>query len=399
MIKQKHPEMKAQRLDRITTLPETIIETVLCLLPIEEAARTSILSREWRYKWTTIPKLVFRRCTVKTSTEEGHLSDRELLCDLSHARREEEMKRKLFYAIYQVLLLHQGPIQEFILTMNVHDTCFEMDQILLHLSRKHMVLKLTLELNYFTLPLSLFSLHQLTDLSLYGCQIKHVPVFNGFGSLTSLSLEMVWISMESLLHLLSLCPSLKSFILLTTSDLINGGNNTTIMEFFECLPVIEHLTTSCYLSEYGLHVSVPEELPNSLIHLKYFCFKEMMVEESDEWTFLSVLIHCSPNLEKIKLEMLKDVDDCFEESITFEEYSDFWLEHLNELEIEGFRNYKTELDFVKVILARSPNLKKVVLRTWMHDKDKELETLTILLSAPCASPVKIIVKNDCRAQP
>ncbi|KAJ0428594.1 putative FBD domain-containing protein [Helianthus annuus] len=171
------------------------------------------------------------------------------------------------------------------------------------------------------------------------------------------------------------------------------------MEFFECLPVIEHLTTSCYLSEYGLHVSVPEELPNSLIHLKYFCFKEMMVEESDEWTFLSVLIHCSPNLEKIKLEMLKDVDDCFEESITFEEYSDFWLEHLNELEIEGFRNYKTELDFVKVILARSPNLKKVVLRTWMHDKDKELETLTILLSAPCASPVKIIVKNDCRAQP
>ncbi|MFS8031599.1 putative F-box-like domain superfamily protein [Helianthus anomalus] len=76
MIQQTLPEMeakhlsKAQQLDRITTLPQSIIETILCLLPIEETARTSILSREWRFKWTTIPKLVFLDDTVKRSTED-----------------------------------------------------------------------------------------------------------------------------------------------------------------------------------------------------------------------------------------------------------------------------------------------------------------------------------------
>ncbi|KAJ0432731.1 putative leucine-rich repeat domain superfamily, F-box-like domain superfamily [Helianthus annuus] len=65
MIRRKQPKVKGKRLpkvervDRITTLPQAIVETILCLLPIEEAARTSVLSREWRYKWTTIPKLEF----------------------------------------------------------------------------------------------------------------------------------------------------------------------------------------------------------------------------------------------------------------------------------------------------------------------------------------------------
>ncbi|KAK1416950.1 hypothetical protein QVD17_26070 [Tagetes erecta] len=35
--------------DRISTLPQTIIETILCLVSIKEAARTSILSTEWRF--------------------------------------------------------------------------------------------------------------------------------------------------------------------------------------------------------------------------------------------------------------------------------------------------------------------------------------------------------------
>nr|GEZ00207.1 F-box/FBD/LRR-repeat protein At1g13570-like [Tanacetum cinerariifolium] len=40
------------------------------------------------------------------------------------------------------------------------------------------------------------------------------------------------------------------------------------------------------------------------------------------------------------------------------DYSDIWLEHLNELEIGKFANLKVELKFVKLILAKSPVLKK-----------------------------------------
>ncbi|KAF5806783.1 putative FBD domain-containing protein [Helianthus annuus] len=78
-------------------------------------------------------------------------------------------------------------------------------------------------------------------------------------------------------------------------------------------------------------------------------------------------------------------------SVMFEEYSYVWLEHLNELEIEDFSNFEPELEFVKFILARSPNLKKVILLTRKVDKNEESEMLKILLRVPRASPVEIIV--------
>ncbi|KAM0058877.1 putative F-box-like domain superfamily protein [Helianthus debilis subsp. tardiflorus] len=144
--------MKAKRLSKaqqlsLTTLPQAIIEAILCILPTAEAARTSILSREWRYK---------------------------------------DMRCELFYAIHQVLLLRQGPIHEFTLLMNAGRTCFELDQILLHLSGNHTIKKLTLTLHHsdpYGLPLSVFLLHHLTDLYLENCAINHKPIFNGFGSL------------------------------------------------------------------------------------------------------------------------------------------------------------------------------------------------------------------------
>ncbi|KAJ0428598.1 putative F-box-like domain superfamily protein [Helianthus annuus] len=41
-----------ERLDIITRLPQAMVETILCLFPIEEAARTSILSKEWRNQYS-----------------------------------------------------------------------------------------------------------------------------------------------------------------------------------------------------------------------------------------------------------------------------------------------------------------------------------------------------------
>ncbi|KAI7753813.1 hypothetical protein M8C21_029113, partial [Ambrosia artemisiifolia] len=55
------------------------------------------------------------------------------------------------------------------------------------------------------------------------------------------------------------------------------GKACNMIELLECLPMIEHLTI------YGDNASprrlvldsVPEELLASLIHRKYFCFKEI----------------------------------------------------------------------------------------------------------------------------
>ncbi|KAI7734731.1 hypothetical protein M8C21_015438 [Ambrosia artemisiifolia] len=377
---------KAQLLSSniISTLPQTIIENILCLLPIKEAARTSILSREWRYKWTTIPKLEFGGSIVsERKTKE------KLPYDIASARKNMDHRCKLFNAIHQVLLMRQGPIHEFTFYSNTCGHCFELNQIILHLSRNHAVKKLKLEFDdvyLYMLPLCAFSLHQLTDLDLSYVGIYHQPIFSGFGSLRCLRLYYVSISTKALLHLLSNCPSLKKLTLLVYV----GGKDCTIIELFECLPVIEHLTIygeNCHTKWLVLD-SVPEELSTSLIHLKYFCFKEMSLDDDHHLNFLALLIKCSPNLEKIELESEMDGDEIY--SGILEKYSDVWLEQLKELVIHYFINSKSSMEFVKFILVRSPKLKKVWIGS-VVEKDEDLKMLKVLSQAPRASPVEIVV--------
>lgn len=81
-------------------------------------------------------------------------------------------------------------------------------------------------------------------------------------------------------------------------------------------------------------------------------------------------------------------------SSTLKDHPDIKLEHLKELEIHDRRNTKDELDLVKLILAKSPALKKVTL--FRYDKFAKNERLMlshILLSSPRASPaVRVYVR-------
>lgn len=216
-------------MDRISSLPPTIIESILCLLPIQEAARTSVLSKEWRYIWTKIPKLVFDEDTLVVSTNENQLSVMEENYKTPSLRKDMNLMCKFFYAIYQILLAHQGPILEFTLAVFAVDSCIEIDQILAYLSRQNTVMKLTLELqNEYKLPSSIFSLHHLTNLSLTFLKIDHEPRFNGFPSLTTLCLKNVNISKKTLRHLISNCPLLKSFSLVSSYWYIYFYSRTSV---------------------------------------------------------------------------------------------------------------------------------------------------------------------------
>nr|GFA38746.1 hypothetical protein [Tanacetum cinerariifolium] len=258
-------------MDRLSELPLNIIETILCLVPIQEAGRTSILSKEWRYHWTRIPKIVFDVKTFQVSTvdradlsipEQKHLE----------ANKRQNKNNKLIYALGQVLLMHDGPIDEFSLSLHLFGHFIEIDHIITHLSRITSIKKLTLDFQYagYKLPSSVFSFSQLTHLCLIGGYFDHLPTFNEFASLTSLSLQGGSISAITLQRLLSRCPLVKTLRLDIPSYYISRRNDgPTITELLECLPAIETLSLEFPRIDVFEDGRVPRELPTPLFHLKY----------------------------------------------------------------------------------------------------------------------------------
>ncbi|XP_071703385.1 F-box/FBD/LRR-repeat protein At1g13570-like isoform X2 [Rutidosis leptorrhynchoides] len=305
--------MNAQRLlldGTIRTLPSDIIENIIWRLPTEEIVRASVLSKEWRYNWTKIPKVVFYEDLFDKCTNEIQLlAIEQMFGEYQREKKEMSSRCKLFNAIYQFLLLHQGPLVDFTLSMTGDMSCeyiAEIDQILLHLSRRNTIKKLCL-ISGCELPSSIFSFHQLTDLYLCGCSINHPPTLNGFGSLTTLWLKYVCICLKDFMHILSNNPQLKSFTMLEgggedTFGIINEDEYVTVNELFQCLPVIEHLTLCAWNVQCFITRVVPREVATSLVHLKYLYFEEMRFYEDDWLRFLILMIRSSPNLEKLKLK-------------------------------------------------------------------------------------------------
>ncbi|XP_076885015.1 F-box/FBD/LRR-repeat protein At1g13570-like [Bidens hawaiensis] len=382
-------------MDRISRLPIGILESILCFLPIQEAARTCILSKEWRYHWLKVPKLVFIEDTFQESTDGDELTVLEQTFDRSSERRIITSRCKLFYAIYQVLLRHQGPIHEFTLSLRADGSCVEIDHIILHLSNKNTIKKLKLDfsgIGSYMLPFSLFSLHQLTDLYLTTCTLKLQSSFTGFGSLTTLCLEDIGICQKELLRLLANCLSLRRLSLLSDGGTIVECQDCTIADLIECVPNIEYLSLTFFI--FTIFYPLPKELSTRLVHLKYLCLEWVWFHHKYAVPFLVLLIKSSPNLEKLKLDLSEyDLfDESWTGSATLEDYPDVMFEHLNELEILHFGNEDNELVVVRLILAKSPVLKTVkILVCDEFDEDDKLQISEGLLSFQCASPVVRII--------
>nr|XP_043608393.1 F-box/FBD/LRR-repeat protein At1g13570-like [Erigeron canadensis]XP_043608394.1 F-box/FBD/LRR-repeat protein At1g13570-like [Erigeron canadensis] len=378
-------------LDRISTLPQPLIDTILCLVPFGDAVSTSILSKKWRYNWAKIPKLVL---------------DTVYMFDVGSM--PGDFKRTIYDAIKKVLFLHEGPIHEFTFILNINNISVEIDQMITHLSRNNntTLKKFKLDLgdhdHLYRLPLSIFSLHQLTDLYLHVCDLDFGPTFSGFHCLKSLHLEDVRVTTKTLLHLLSKSPLLKSFTLIITefhiyeNRYLFNWDKYTLTDLFECLHMIEHFCVSMLVIEVVFCLGVvPRELPPSLAHVKQLTLDEVFFPQNIPFALL--IIRSSPNLEKLKLQMCEEpnTQQSLIDNVT---YSAIPLEHLREFEIEDFANMKSELDFVKFILTKAPVLEKVSI--FLHhevDMHEEVMMLRKLLRSPRASPnVEIIVERPPR---
>ena len=190
-------------LDRISNLPDTVIDHILSYLPIRDRAKTSILSSKWRYKWATVPCLVFDNQSLPLSIDNQGIF----------------LTNKLVSDIDRVLLLHRGPICKFELSYQHYLPAIDMDKWILHLSRhpiKELILTIS-NLQVYAMPSCIFSCQDLTNLDLASCFLKPPSTFKGFKYLKFLSLWNVTVDQDVLENLIASCPMLEE---LDVADLV-----------------------------------------------------------------------------------------------------------------------------------------------------------------------------------
>ncbi|KAJ0792913.1 putative F-box domain, leucine-rich repeat domain superfamily, F-box-like domain superfamily [Helianthus annuus] len=164
--------------DIITNLPEDLINPILERLPVKEAVRTSVLSKRWRYRWTTMKSLDF------LYGFSGQFLKIGAYCHNGFIR-----------VISQIMIHHQGPILQF----HVHipkeiflDSFQEVDQWMLLLARNNLrVLDFRNSNRIYQIPSSVFSCLELRVLGLRGCIFNPPLEFKGFPNLQDINLQKV----------------------------------------------------------------------------------------------------------------------------------------------------------------------------------------------------------------
>ncbi|KAJ8774672.1 hypothetical protein K2173_017118 [Erythroxylum novogranatense] len=404
--------------DCISDLPESIIETILTLLPIRDAVRTCILSSKWRYRWTTLPDLVF---------------DDRCLSMYNDGKLEQHSFIKF---VTRVLLLHQGPINKFQLATSFWQCYPDIDQWVLFLSRgdiKELILELG-EGKWYKVPARLFNCNKLTQLELIRCELDPPPAFKGFSWLKGLSLHQVSIAPEAIESLISSCPLLERLLLsyfdslslnvraanlkflylegefrdiclehtpllVTVSvamymtddntEYFEQSSSCSFIKFLGGVPHLERLTGQIDFTKYLSIGDYQGIRPITFSYLKVIELYEVSFEDTKEMLVVLRLITNSPHLKEIQISGSSNAA-----AITEAPNLDFWatifpkdctFRHLKVVKMTDMSGVPHEMEFIKFLLASSPVLEMMSIALSLYVRDRRLSMLIELLQFRRAS--------------
>ncbi|KAJ3686445.1 hypothetical protein LUZ61_015609 [Rhynchospora tenuis] len=211
--------------DRISFLPFELKVSILSCLRIDDAVRTSALSRSWRYIWTHLPCLRLD-------------SLRDPLCNTcdDHAVSSSWVQR-----VHRLVSSLRGPLLVFELHFYDHsfvlyDECVFIVQSLLDLLLQKGGVE-SLHLSFFnaTAIIHLPCFHSLRELVLSACHVALPTGFRGFHRLETLSMFLVRISNDDLNLLLRTSNNLTSL------DIENCGFLENPLSVNLSLPLLRHL--------------------------------------------------------------------------------------------------------------------------------------------------------------
>nr|XP_043611767.1 F-box/FBD/LRR-repeat protein At2g04230-like [Erigeron canadensis] len=285
--------------DRISNLPENLIDSILEKLPVQDAIRTNILSKYWRYKWTTMTKLVLDKQFSEKFTKNGAFDPNGFITITN-----------------QILNLHKGAI----LTLNLHvpdmllGSFQEVDQWILHLSRNGVrELVLTNSNRRYHLPSYMYLCTELRNLQLEKCILKPPPEFQGFIFMEDLFLTEVDFG-DKLYKTMITLPQVKN---LTVHKCINihsfNIKSPILQNLIEGKPVNRSLDRSypsfvyCCLNLRKLHLQTPCILNSPLDLQRYLYLKALSLSNVEFGATLYGKLVNLPQLKTLTLIRCRNV--------------------------------------------------------------------------------------------
>ncbi|CAN1332850.1 F-box/FBD/LRR-repeat protein At1g13570 [Linum perenne] len=370
----------------ISKLPADVISLILTFLPIKESVRTSILSKQWRHLWRSVPQLVF----------DEHFADYDSESKIMNSINKAMLK------VYQALLLHDGPLNKFELAIPEMYCCPQLYQLILYLSTisvKELCLRFV---QHTSLPSSLFSVPNLNSLKLHGFFFEEPTWSVGFSKLTLLELKDVLLPTSFFNDFLPKCPILEELrvfdcsvdqdpVFVTSSvkvllfhsyrwtirfvytphlsvlSVVEPSRKSDIVSQFGSLPALEQLNLGVQFLTSLSEGYVPYHLPASLHNLKVLEIPRILLGRLNEARVLACLIMSSPNLLKLTIRVgsffcrnISESPGGLQRLLEQEEHIRVCcLQRLEEFTIGNSRGTQVELDLVRFVLATAPVLKRV----------------------------------------
>ncbi|KAK4481476.1 hypothetical protein RD792_012376 [Penstemon davidsonii] len=390
-------------LDKLSNLPGHLIDKILSHLSLRDAVRTSILSSKWRYKWVTLPYLIFDNQSVLVSNQDQTL-----------------VKNKLVSIVDHVLLLHTGPIHKFKLSHRDLQGVSDIDRWILFLSRcsvKEFILEIWKGHRY-KLPSSIFSYQKLIHLELFNCLLKPPCTFIGFKVLKSLDLQHITMDQGDFEDMISSCPLLERLTLMNFEGFnrlniraqnllffdVGGafedvsfqdtfhlavvsvglyenpggdqnlafGSTCNLIKFFACLPRVQRLEVQNFFLKHLSAGVIPMKLLAPCVDLSFLSIRINFNNKEENLATLC-LLRSSPNLKELEMLTRAEEQGTGRTSADpFENFQSFSFNQLQLVKIVGITGSKKELNFIKFMLSNSPVLERMTVKPASTDGGWEL---------------------------
>jgi hypothetical protein len=181
--------------DTISSMPEGVITHIMDRLPVQDAVRTGILSRNWRFKWTLLTKLVF---------------DMEFFQYIQRSSRQNQFSSK---NLIRILLHLKGDITKFVLYLPWYFMfdLIDINHWVMFLSGKGIkeFTLVNMHEKQFNLPAHLFTCLNLKYLELRSWCFNPPPSFGGFPNLLTLDFSKVKSESCNVGEFITRCPLLE----------------------------------------------------------------------------------------------------------------------------------------------------------------------------------------------